>query len=798
MHRVRESSHITLVGSPGSGKSFIARHVALELMQKEQYHIVPVNSVEEILLYGEIKYKQLFIHDDILGVFGVDVNKENSLEKRRINIVELLETAGSKLIMTCRSAVFNTVKQTSPLLVENIFQIDREEYKLTKKDKMAILTKHCIKKGVNPDKYVSLSLESAWNMFPLLCNLFANQESYQDLGDRFFSHPYDSLLEELNNHQARSTRDHQYYYPALVMCMINGGKLSETHLPATIIMDDVYKYCELPKETSIVKLLKALEQLIGTYTVKTGSLFSFIHDSLFEVVAHHFGMQYPNQILSYSSASFIANMVTVEKGHNVLCIQLQEIDYPLLAERLYKDIQDMELNYVFRNAALKHNTFIKIFEQMLQKKPYSEIKDIFLQHQDDQKCASIVEQGNKLLKQSKTENVFVTRSLTRSQDTLMDKRIVKDNSVSYHIRVLSWVVFYGHNLLLRYLIDLNSKNNDSRCVIFGNTKSEQTRLLTLASCSGDLDTLNTVLEYVPDECLDSTLLETKEDFETKYKNRHRCKTPLTAEYLKEGDAPICISRLIEKGAKVHKMDASRHVPVFNAAYSSNRNVLKALLDARAKINYGNNGYTSPLFTAVSLNHIDAVRLLIEFGASVNKGKFDNTTPLFRATERGNLEIAEFLIKKKADVNMCDIIKRSPLHGASIQGCRHIDYKVIKEKQCQVVELLLKKGAKINATDKYNRSPLFLASHRGYYDLAKIFLQHSADPNIVDSLERSPLFVASQKRYKKIVDMLLEYGANKKINPNWTYKLRKKIITLISLICICFLFTSCLLVFMIFR
>ncbi|CAC5388377.1 unnamed protein product [Mytilus coruscus] len=678
MQIIQENSHTTIVGSPGSGKTSISRHVALELKQKEDYHIIPVDSVKEILAYGNVNSRQVFVHDDILGVYGVDVNKENKLDSRCKAIVNLLETSGSKLVMTCRKAVFNSVKLTASLVSKNAFDIDREENKLTREDKKRILKAHCSKHNVNPDMYDSLFLESAFIMFPLLCELFANQKKYQQIGSRFFTHPYECLIDQLKKLQERSTRQkgqtEGYYYAALVMCMINGGKLSTDNFPDPVIKGDVYEQCELDQGTSKYTILRALEELEGTYTVKSGKQLSFIHDTIFEVIAYHHGTKYPNQILKYLSTSYIANMVTVVETHNALCILLQEHDYHLLAERIYKDIQSIELNHVFRNPALKHIAFFKVFKQMLQNKPYNEIKNLFFHNQDETNCRHIVDQGENLLIESNIKDEFLTTSLTRSQDTLMNKIIQKDNSVVYRIKVISWVVFYGHELLLRYLLHLASTQNDSPCKIFGDTRSEQTRLLTLGCCSGDLDTLKIVLENVEHECLNATLLQTKEDFETKDKNRHRCKTPLTAACLHVGVAPPCISKLIKMGSNLHKMDESGHVPVFNAAFSRNRDVLKALLDANADINYGNNGDSSPLFTATSLNHLDAVKILIEFGASVNKGKSDNTTPLFRATERGNLEIARFLVEKGADVNLCDNLKRSPLHGASTQRFRNIDFK----------------------------------------------------------------------------------------------------------------------------
>ena len=773
---VKEKSKTTIVGSPGSGKTSISRHVALELKQKEGYTIIPVDNIKEILAYGDVNSRQVFVHDDILGVYGVDVIKENKLDSRYQAINNLLKTSGSKLIMTCRKTVFNSVKHTASLVTENVFDVDGEENKLTREDKKGILKTHCSKNNVIRDKYDSLSLESACFLFPLLCELFANQKKYQQIGSRFFTHPYECLKDQLKKLQERSRRQkgqtEGYYYAALVMCMTNGGKLSEDNFPDPVIKEDVFEHCELDKGTSKLSILNALEQLEGTYTVKLGKQLSFIHDTLFEVIAYHHGTKHPNQILKYLSTSYISNMVSVQEAHDGLCIVLQEPDYHLLAERIYQDIQSMELNHVFRNAALKHTAFFEVFKQMLQNKPYYEIKNLFFHNQDERNCKYIIDQGENLLIESNIKDEFLTTSLTRSQDILMNKLIKKDNSVTYHIRVLSWVVFYGHKLLLRYLLELASKHSDSPCKLFGETTIEQTRLLTLGCCSGDLDTLEMVLKFVKPECLNATMLHTNEDSETKEKNKHRCKTPLTAACLHVGISPICISKLVEMKSDLHKTDESGHVPIFNAAFSDNRDVLKILLDAKADINYGNKGNSSPLFTATSLNHLNAVQILIEFGASVNIGKIDNTTPLFRATERGNIEIARFLIEKGAIVNLCDNFQRSPLHGASTQGFRNIDYKVIQEQQCQVVKLLLNNGARVNATDRFNRSPLFLACQKGYYELAHVLLQHSADPNIVDSSNRSPHFVASQNEHTNIVDLLLNNGANRNIIPTWRYQLQR--------------------------
>ena len=80
--------------------------------------------------------------------------------------------------------------------------------------------------------------------------------------------------------------------------------------------------------------------MIGTYIVKSESEYTLIHDSILEVVAYHYGKDYPHQILRYMSSTFVANKVVICKqiSNDDLYIELNEDQYPMLANRLCKDI----------------------------------------------------------------------------------------------------------------------------------------------------------------------------------------------------------------------------------------------------------------------------------------------------------------------------------------------------------------------------------------------------------------------------------------------------------------------------
>ncbi|XP_052088264.1 uncharacterized protein LOC127725375 [Mytilus californianus] len=777
--------HVTIIGSPGSGKSATSRHIALEFMNNG-YQVVPVYKAKEILKYGDINMKQFFIFDDVLGVFGVNTTLQNDFERIREPILTVLSKQ-SKLIMTCRKAVFNEAKSADNIITENVVDLETADNKLTGDEKSAILSKYCMNENIDAGVYSSMSFESTGIMFPLLCMLFSKEKKYQKLGGLFFTRPHQYLLKEFD----RMERENVYHYAALVMCMINKGKLSREDFPEPDIKKDIYDHCL--NEFSDFKLLKALDQITGTYVLKLKGRFIFIHDSIFEVTAYHYGKKYPDQILKYLDSSYIANNVKLTKSDNSedwLYIYIEEEDYPLLVDRIYTDLKDMQLYDVFMNQSLKDETFLNVFKEYLLGNPDSEVISLFFFEQEIGLCKNIVSQGDKIVQELINKDQYSDAFATRSQDTMVDKRVESDDTFVYTIKVISWVILYGHTKLLQFLIEQYKESSE---IIFGNDVTEQTRLLILGCSSGNHVMIQLLLKYVKHECLNGTLLRDKIDFKNKNKNMHRCKTPLTSACLR-GDLSS-ISELIKSGADVNKTDDGLLVPLLAAAYSCNWKVIDLLLENNADINFGNHGKSSPVFTATTWEHIEAVKYLLAKGACVNKGKGDNTTPLLRASENGKIEFVQCLFKKGADVNKCNDTNMSPLHAASQHGHKQVVSFLIEHKadinicdnynksplyfaarsnQCEIVKQLLNAGADVDMCDKFKRSPLHIASKKGNFDVVNILLKHGACVNSFDSVKRTPIFEAIKNGNQKVIDLLLEYHADKSIKPIWTFQCCKKI------------------------
>lgn len=160
--------------------------------------------------------------------------------------------------------------------------------------------------------------------------------------------------------------------------------------------------------------MRAMSEMEGTYTKRYGKEYTFVHDSMFEITARHFGRQSVNLeiILEYMDSSYIANCVKPLE-HNSLNVEnenesrhvcstdigsdacrdrdnsekcelvdLRIIDlpvnmYPVFTKRLYNDIENMKLYDVFMNVVLKHPPAIKAFIDILQTKKYSELSSLF-------------------------------------------------------------------------------------------------------------------------------------------------------------------------------------------------------------------------------------------------------------------------------------------------------------------------------------------------------------------------------------------------------------------------------------
>ncbi|XP_056016838.1 uncharacterized protein LOC125656331 [Ostrea edulis] len=806
MQKVRNQPYVTFVGVPGSGKSATAHHIALKL-QEEGYQVVPIDEIRELKQYCDTKNPQVFVIDDVVGVFGLQKTNLDVLTNYEKKITQPCMDK-SRTLMTCREAVFNETLSYKPFLTkdENVIKLHSSYNALDDEDKKQILKKYGLKEDlISPELLTSTS-----HMFPLLCKLFSKETKFKALGPTFFLNPVQCIIDELDDMQ----RHNKLNYATLVLCMLNENSISKDILKDRKnehfmnMKSDTLENCELENQTDAFKFVKALSAMEGTYTKQCGAHYTFIHDSMFEICAYQYGKQFPDKMLLYMSSSYIANYVkpqTIEPGivnkmiekqgdfqsskgdkssddsdvkekqsdsqsierdrisdgkvkesgtqssegdesTNAiegkrkesddenderkesfdLCIRLDEDQYPLLAERLYRDIQNMELYDVFRNEVLAHTQVCQAFIGVLETKSYTELKSVFLSSQGE--VDKIVSKRGCVKEES--DGSKETRELIEywKQTVLLDKRDKGIQSNEYNVRVISWVILYGHYHILEYIVQQTGLHNEI-CELFeitGNSSHqsksgidtcirqenennrliEKYRLLLLSCYSGDVQSVRLLLPV--------------------------CKKAIDGSK----DRPWFI-----------------YSPLGAACNAGHVSVVKELVKAGADVNLEHDFGITPLIAACEGGHVSVLEELMKAGADINQQNRLGDTPLIAACEGGHVSVVEELVKVTADLNICDVNGRTPLAAASMQG--HVS----------VIQELMKVGADINLQDNDGNSPLKTASKAGHVSVVEELVKVGADVNLQDNGGNSPLKAASKAGHVSVVEELVKARADVNLQDN---------------------------------
>ncbi|XP_056000523.1 uncharacterized protein LOC125653783 isoform X2 [Ostrea edulis] len=703
MQKVRNQTYVTFVGVPGSGKSATAHHIALKL-QEEGYEVVPVDEIREIKQYCDTKNPQVFVIDDVVGVFGLQKTKLDMLIDYGQKITQPCMVR-SRTLMTCREAVFNETLPYKSLLTkeENVIRLHSSDNALDDKDKKQILKKY----GLDVDLMSPALLKSTSHMFPLLCKLFSKETKFQALGSKFFLSPVQCIIHELDDMQ----RHNKLNYATLVLCMLNENSLSNNILKDKHFIDvkmNVLENCRLEHYTDTFKFMDALSAMEGTYTKQCGAKYTFIHDTMFEICAYQYGKQFPDQMLLYMNSDYIANYLKPEasepgsfnkmkgkqrdsqsrkasEGSNDsegqenesddkndereesfdLCIRLCEDQYPLLAERFYRDIQNMELYDVFRNRVLKHPQVCQAFIDVLETKSYTELKSLFLFSQGEvdkivskQKC---VEEESE---ERREWGEWVRQGLLVDQrNKLDDKGKILDSKYTNNVRVISWMIYYGHYQIIEYIVQQTMQHNEiselfritgnspnqSKSRIFKKIqnmtpnrkqkKVEKYRLLVLSCCSGDVQTVRLLLPICKKTI--NGIGQISEDIHWYTYSP----LPLTCAV---GTVSI-VKELVKSGAGVNLQDKWGNTPLMIACDRGHASVVEELVKAGADVNLHDMwGENIPLMFACDGGHVRVVEELVKAGADVNIQDADGNTPLIAAIREGSLSTVKWLVEYGVD------------------------------------------------------------------------------------------------------------------------------------------------------
>lgn len=811
LEKVNQQPHVIFVGVPGSGKTATVRHIAL-LLQRKGYDILPIKDIRCIETYCDPKNPQVFVLDDALGIFGLNRIEFDTLKKYECRIREPIMKS-TKFLFTCREVVYRneTISTSFLFKKENLVCLQSSENALDNEDKHKLLANY----KLNIDILNSEQLTASSNMFPLICKLFSKEKMHGDYGPALFISPVPCILKDLDKMKI----ENKHHYAALILMAANNNKLSEEILDNgntntnensfREMKNNFLKKCKVQSNTDTFQFIDALLEMEGTYTKRCCNEFKFIHDSIFEIIAYHFGSKFQELIIQYMSSDYIANKIkietdnvdgkenesiksentayvdnvyskTISKTENVLdlCIQLQQSQYPIFVKRLFKDIEMGELYKVFGNEALKHPSVIRSFIKEMQEKSYTEMKLIFLSK--TKAISKIWENFYAPKRDDKEEDLLKTNAIklfVKANPTLKFFMILNEDRC--RVRVIDWVIYNGHHHILNYIVGQCLENGQIHDLFqYPNTDKVPDAYTEMGS---DIN-LGLKSDFAkksdePRHINMSSSSEIPSEFEIKINSALVAKqqSRLLCIGCLSGDlSTVCIllSHINQENIQDKKQ---RFDPLVIACKYGYENIVMELLKTKVDINICSSRET-PLTAASSEGHLQIVKTLLNTGANVNLNDGDKT-PLSAACKGGHANVVEELIKANADVNLsvgnfkmrkyinvsgCTDDVYNPMEYSNAPLLLEDIYKTPLITACKdgytcIVETLIEAGADVNLSDGYT-TPLEIASVWGHLDVVKIMLKHREDKNLKQEMD-SALVSACYLGYYKIVIEFLKAGAD---------------------------------------
>ena len=517
----------------------------------------------------------MFILDDVIGVFGVEYDKITNLERCRESILNALGER-SKILFTCRKAVYKEAANRKSFVLNKEYLIDLEDSnnQLNAEDRKQILNNYCKPNDISlrQDEQPNVLSSVGIMMYPLLCKLFCSEPKYRESGKEFFEKPSSCILKQLDSLK----NFEKLKYASLVMCMLYKNKITESmlhkkHPEFMEIREKVFDNCRVSDSTN-TQILDSLDHMLGTFTAYTNDRYSLIHDSVYEVLAFQYGKENQEDMLQYMSSSFVAKKFTVNDISDEpveLLIKIHEKNYKVFAARLVRDLEESKLHDVFTNEALKTPCVCNALIDELKKWEYFETKNFFFRKRENTPyiCGRSDEEG---FKQESTE--WSVAEMEREE-----LLVPEDWQGKPTIRVISWVIGYGHSQLLQFLFDLVITNEKSVGSVLDWEKQERSgnnyisnqreriRLLDLSCYSGSLEVVRLLLQHFDVDCINGP--------------SYPYVTPLIAA-LDAGHVDI-VDLLIKFGADCNKSDKYGRTPLCEASEYSNADIVDLLIKGGA-------------------------------------------------------------------------------------------------------------------------------------------------------------------------------------------------------------------------
>ena len=707
LEEVRNKAFVVITGPSGIGKSTIVKLVALQLQRTNDYQILPIMCPKDIVKYFDPNIKQLYIIDDICGKFSVDQSMINSWERVKCQILKYRkDNKDFRVLGTCRleisiSSPFRKLQEKYEITECNLLQ---KKFLYSKEEKLKIATYHIDEETI---KQLDDKILEAYNMFPLLCMMYAASES--NPGVRFFEYPLQAIEEQLDEMKEQNV----CHFIGLALIVLYNNKLHKLLLENRNdqifenVFNGVFEDLGLVNRPSKRSVLSGLQGLEGIYTKELESTITVIHDKIFDIFALYFGKRIPKTILTHGSGTFIAERFlfeSIEEDCDDLKIVIpSELEHSYL-NRMVEEIENNRFYNVFENVQVcnelyqgKFISFLSKHQSIVQKLLYNKwplylssgnggkllVEFILNEQRTSGMCNKLDKDGN-------------------HQDMLMDKPESNMYACSINIDTdndESTTELYYH---VDYDDDDGKRNTqvDAYRIQFENSPM-------LAACEGGyIDIVECLVEY---------------GYNIDHSGRDLPPPLFSACQYGKKDV---VDFLLKRNCKLDAIDRTGRTALHAACKNGHTDIVNSLLKCTGNINRCNICARTPLYYACFNGHTDIVQILLDNNCDIPDDAINV------ACRRGYKDIVEILIKHNVDINQRGgHLKITPICYACLNG--HTD----------IVQILLDNNCDIH--DAINR-----ACSGGYKDIVEILIKHNVDINQRSGRhDKTPIYDACHNGHK---------------------------------------------------
>lgn len=770
---IKESNIVIIIGNSGTGKSTTMKYTTLQL-REEGYEIIILSDPYDIPSYRFINRKQLFIMDDVLGKYRIDSMAFDMWERLHDRLKVVFNDKSAKLLVTLRKQLHKTIPQIEPSIIfdSKVVDLDSNDLVLSKDEKIAMLEKYLENKNLtniltSNEKSVICTCIIA---FPLLCSVFSSNQVFLKQKAKFFQSPTVVFNRELDRLQKENA---EVYCVLVLLLMFSFRELTSLFIiKCEFERIDVYRSvlsaCGVSKNISRKVLQDHLRSLSGTF-VEPSNHFRFIHDTLEDTIAQHFGSSFPEVMLKYCKLQFIRDKVRFKKlpadADDVLI--LNSLSYDVLSERILQEILSGNFWDVLVCEPMQDEQFICHFVSYVVK------NHVTFEYLESLKCKANGSSQYEVSRNAKENSL-------KKRFSLMEVLQNRKN------RFIHWVAAFGRLSLFKAIFE--GQKTKFRQMYEKHTVLRT--LLHLAVIGENFDVINFLIGM-------GANLKSYDEYGIpllcKVASTNRCDI---AELLINSGADVnqcdqmkgwtacCVAAwfneaemlklLISRGAFVNKMDFEGTVPLVLAIMRSNAHIVSVLLNNGAKIfNYIYNYTFCKIECPIDFNYALQIALIRKDNEIVkllkNCGKCRNDIVAYFPVL--TQKICNFtILLEKVDLFLNELKTENSEHALwndFIAACSSVRTKdcsslnQIFEKSDSIEMYSFSRGALINNANrkeklaKFNQNYLrFTLLHVAVVcnniDAAKQLIKYGGNPFQRDRLERTSLHLANSSEMLRVL------------------------------------------------